>query len=465
MVGRISGTRLRALLGQERSEQPTYLWVADGVRAAVADGRVLPGMRLPSERELAPALGVSRTTVTRAYGVLVERGYARAEHGSGTRVTLPGGAAAGGGEPLADEPIDPDTANFMQAAPPATPGLQAAFERALEQLPRYTAGRGYFPYGIPPLREAIAQRYRDRGVATTADQIVVTTGATAAASLALTSLTPRGVRVSLDSPGYPNTVAAVRAIGRRPVAVPAAGGEFDAEEFEQISKQAPACLTVVDFKNPTGLLLDDADRDRLAHIWRSQSTLAVVDETLCETWLEKRPDVLPMAAHHDAVITVGSASKTHWGGLRLGWVRAPRQHVRPLAVARRTTDLGSSVLDQLALAEMLTEQPGLHSDTRAALIESRDLLMDFGQQRGWQAQRPSGGLSIWWRLPTPRSRQLVAAAAREGVGLLSGAAFAASGNGLDGFMRTPFALRPHEIRELLPALDCAVQTCGLSGSR
>lgn len=462
MAARVSGARLGAILGDERDSSPAYLWLADGIRAAVADGRVLHGTRLPSERELAPALGVSRTTVTRAYGVLAERGYASARHGSGTTVTLPGGPAQGGREPLADKPIEPGMMDLTQAAPVAAPGLQAAFERALDALPSFTSGRGYFPHGIPVLREAIAQRYRDRGVPTSADQIVVTTGASAAVGPVLTALTPTRGKVALESPGYPNTVAAVRGTGRRPVAVPAGVTGPDVEAFDNVLAGVGAALVVLDYQNPTGALASDEDRQRLAAVWRRRNTVGVVDECHCETWLDQLPTVLPMAAHHPAAITIGSASKTYWGGLRLGWIRAPRELVQAVAAARRSFDLGSAVMEQLALAELMTAQPGLHDDTRQEMRRTRDLLLEFGTELGWQCRPPSGGLSIWWRLPAPRSNQLVAAAAQEGLALLSGSAFAVDGRGLESFIRTPYTLRTQEVQQVLPVLRRAAQMTGLA---
>ena len=457
---RISASRLGSLLGDDRGDGPAYLWIADGIRAAVADGRVMHGMRLPGERELAPALAVSRTTITKAYSVLAERGYAQAKQGSGTTVVLPGGRPdEGDAEPLDDRPADPRLLNLVQAAPPATPGLQAAFETALEQLPRFTTGRGYYSLGIPELREAIAQRFVDRGVATSADQIVVTAGASSAVGIVLTALTEPRAAVVLESPGYPNTVQAVRGTGRRPVGVPVG----DLAAHDEALARAKTCLVVLDFQNPTGGLADDEHRAQLARIWTRRGTTPIIDETLVETWLDDEPQVRPMAAHHPGAITIGSASKTHWGGMRLGWIRAPRHLVGALSAARRSFDLGSPVLEQLALDELLRTRPGLHPEMRRMLRGSRDRLWEFGIGCGWEATRPHGGLSIWWRLPRPRGAALATAAEREGLLMLPGAAFAVDGRGLDSFLRTPFTLRPEDIDRVLPALRAAAERTGLSG--
>lgn len=454
---RISATRLSGLLGDDRGEGPAYQWIADGIRAAVADGRVLHGMRLPGERELAPALQVSRTTVTKAYAVLAERGFAQARQGSGTRIVLPGGPAEGGAEPLDDRPSDPRLLNLVQAAPPAAPGLQAAFEAGVEQLPRFTSGRGYYSLGIPELREAVAGRFVERGVPTSADQIVVTAGASSAVGIALTALTDARCAVALESPGYPNTVQAVKGTGRRVVGVPVG----DLAALDGALARARASLHVLDFQNPTGQLVGEEDRARLARLWRRRGTVAIVDETLVDTWLEREPQVRPMAAHHPDVVTIGSASKTHWGGLRLGWIRAPRHLIGALSAARRSFDLGSPVLEQLALAHLLQTRPGLHPEMRRTLLEGRDRLWEFGIGCGWQCVRPTGGLGLWWRLPKARGVALVTAAEREGLLMLPGSAFAVDGRGLDNYLRTPFTLRPDELDRVLPALHRAATASDL----
>ncbi|NHN56923.1 PLP-dependent aminotransferase family protein [Calidifontibacter sp. DB0510] len=462
MTTRLSGRRLAELLGPADVSVPRYRSLADGIRSLVWDARVLDGTRLPSERELVVALGVSRTTVTKAYGELIDAGYAVARRGSGTVVSVPGGPAAGGGEPIGPAG-DPGAVphDLICASPAPVPGVAAAVRTAAEQLPRFACDAGYFAEGLPELRQAIADRYAERGVPTTPDQILVTGGAQAAAALLMQGAVARG-RVLLETPGYPNSVAAVRNAGHRVVSVPATERP-DFEEIERLaaSGAVSAMLVVADFQNPTGRLLNDADRERLTRIWRRHDVLGIVDETLCETWLDERPEVSPVAAFDGDVVTIGSASKTYWGGLRMGWIRTTPRRVAALSTARRALDLAPPVIDQLTLVELLCSQPTVPPEARAQYTASRDLLLEFGRSLGWSATTPGGGLAVWWTLPAARSTALVAAGRRRGVALHSGSAFAVDGRGLDRYVRTPFALAPDRLATALPPLREAAIEVGI----
>ncbi|AKT51070.1 MocR-like transcription factor YczR [Arsenicicoccus sp. oral taxon 190] len=447
---RLSPHRLAQLLGPAGRGVPAYRWLADGIRLLVADGRVLPDTTLPSERALTAQLGVSRTTVARAYADLVERGYAEARQGSGTRTRLPGPPAPAGEEPFgpvgrvlgADHP--PGVADLTATVPPAAPGLVAAFERASAQLPRYLAGSGYHPAGLPELREALAERYESRGVPTRPDQIIVTSGALAGVAAVLRALAAPGDRVVVESPTYPNSIAALHRQGARPVAVPMAEDGFDVEGIVAAAAAgARATLLIPDFHNPTGHLLGDDGRAALTRGHARAGVPLLVDETLQDMALDAPRLPLPTAAH-GPTITVGSCSKSHWGGLRLGWVRADGRLPAAIQQARLSLDLGAPVLEQLALADLL-RHPRPDSERRAALVRRRDHLhaLVTAALPGWETQVPRGGLSLWWRLPRPRSSALVAAAARRGVRLASGPAFSPDGTGLEGYLRTPFT-QPEE---------------------
>src|SRR5690242_4077058 len=209
-----SAPRLAALVGDLRSARPPrYASLADRVRLLVADGRVPLGARLPAERELAAALGVSRATVTAAYARLREDGWAAARQGSGTYAVLPAGAPAGGSwlpGPAADGVLD-----LVHAAPAAPPEVPAAFAAALAELPRHLPGHGYHPGGLPELRARIAERYTARGLPTAPEEVLVTTGALAGVSLALSLVLGPGRPLLVEQPTYPNALDAARGLGAR----------------------------------------------------------------------------------------------------------------------------------------------------------------------------------------------------------------------------------------------------------
>ncbi|WP_158607699.1 PLP-dependent aminotransferase family protein [Flexivirga caeni] len=444
MDRRISARRLGELLDDRGAGRPAYQWLADGVRQLVADGRLLHDTRLPSERELVGELGVSRTTVTRAYGVLRDRGFASARQGSGTVVQVPGGPVAGGGEPLPTgpvQPIDVDAIDLTCSAPPAAPGLASAYARAVERMPSFVAGAGYFPLGISELREAIADRFVARGVPTDPDQVIVTTGALAALAAVFRAVLRRGDPVVVESPTYPNALSTLQHAGARVVGAPLIPADRDEVTAVHRRVGARMMLAMPDFHNPTGLVWSESDRDRVARVWREAGAIGLVDETMSETWLDAEPDVRPMAAHAPDCVTVGSASKTLWGGLRIGWIRAPHALIGAIARARTSLDLGAPVLEQLVVADQLERGGGLSAESRRRLIAARAALLRLGERcPGWEVDTPSGGLNLWWRLPQPRSTALVAVAERHGVLLAPGSLFAVDGAGLEARVRTPYAV-------------------------
>ena len=450
----ISAPRLATLLGPATERSPAYLGLADSLRLLIADGRIPPGTRLPSERELTGALDVSRTTVTRAYAVLKERGYLSSRRGSGSEAALPyrqrREIAAGLNPGL-------DTAGSIDltcAAMPAPAGLASAYRDAVEELPCYTGGAGYHPLGLPDLREAIAARYRERGLPTTADEVMVTSGALAAIALAGRALLGTGDRVLMESPTYPNAIATLRQTGARPVSLPLDPSGWDDDAVAAAVRQtAPrAALLIPDFHNPTGALMPSGQRASIARVLGRARTVPVIDETLAE--LARDPAGAmpePFAAHLPRSVTVGSASKTFWGGLRIGWVRAPGGLMPALLQQRLMLDLGAPVVEQLALRRLLAGREALVAERRTSLLVSRGALVQALADRlpDWRVTVPGGGLSLWCELPDALSTAVTVAAEAEGLVLASGPQFAVEG-GLERWLRLPFT-HPPEV--LVDAVD------------
>ena len=181
-----------ATLTGDFSRSPAYVGLADALRELIGDGRIGYGTRLPSERDLTAALGVSRTTVTRAYAVLRESGYAEARHGSGTFTRLPGGPTRALDRALWPTDVTPGHIDLVCAAATAPPGIAAAYADAAASLPAHLGGHGYYPAGLPDLQAAIAASYDARGLPTTPDQIIVTAGALAATAVIGTASPVRG---------------------------------------------------------------------------------------------------------------------------------------------------------------------------------------------------------------------------------------------------------------------------------
>jgi len=149
---------------QEPSRTPLWRQLADALRLLILDGRLALDTRLPGERELALTLAVSRTTVSSALAHLRDEGYLESRHGSGSRVILP------------DSRTPPTRANasaaldLSTAALGAGPEIHQAYTHALTAITQHLTQTGYDQLGLLGLREAIAARYRARGLPTRAEE-------------------------------------------------------------------------------------------------------------------------------------------------------------------------------------------------------------------------------------------------------------------------------------------------------
>lgn len=428
---RMSARALARLLGSWHDGGPAYAALSGGIRRALLAGTLPLGTRLPSERELADVLGVSRTTTTAAYGALRDEGFAVSRQGSGTVTTLPHGPSRHDPQAVLDPNRSDALVDLTMAAPSAPSALHDAFAAALASLPEHLAGRGYELVGVPALRAAVAARTSARGMSTDPAQVLVTGGAQQALTLLLSELVGPGDRVVVEHPTYPNAIAAIRAAGARPVPVPHGPDGLDVDLLESTVQQvAPRLVYLVpDHHNPTGVSLSPAARERVRAIARRYRTVVVADETLAELTIDGEPAV-PLAQDDERVVTLGSASKSFWGGLRIGWLRAHPDLVMRLAVARRHVDLGTAVLEQLVVAELLARADEILPARRGELGRRRDALCDLVARHlpGWRVDRPAGGLSLWADLGAPVSTVLASAALERGVVVAPGPDFGVDGS-------------------------------------
>jgi DNA-binding transcriptional MocR family regulator len=448
-VRSINGVRLARLLGDWSARGhsgPAYARLATAVRLLVLDGRLALTTRLPGERELAAALGISRTTVTSAYDLLRAAGYAASRHGSGTWTTLPA-SRCGDTSAAPWAPAEPEGAHLLDlahAAPEAPAhALREAYDAALDQLPRYLPGHGYELYGLPELRTVVSERFTSRGLPTTPDQILVTAGAQHAFSLVLALAISPGDRVLVDHPTYPNALDAVRRASARLVPVALTDEGWDVEATAAALRQTAPRLAylVPDFHNPTGLLATVDERSALARQLATSRTLTVVDETLVELGLDGGDQPPPFASYAPGsqVVTIGTVSKSFWGGLRVGWLRADRATVQRLAAVRATIDNASPILEQLAVAFLLGHADEVLPARRDDLRLRRDAFLAALAQHvpQWTVRVPAGGLVLWCDLGAPMSSALIGAAERHGLRLAAGPRFGVDG-AFERRVRLPF---------------------------
>ncbi|MBO1269700.1 MocR-like transcription factor YczR [Arthrobacter cavernae] len=463
MSASLNPTALARLLGPwNTGASPAYRELADVVRLLILDGRIPLDVALPSERALAETLGMSRTTVTAAYAGLREQGFLSGGQGSRGRTGIPHRTipVSVPGIALPDGILD-----LAYASLPATGEVvHRAFADALADLPALLPGFGYDAVGIPALREAIAERYTAAGVPTTAEQILVTSGAQHALNIVLRTLAGRQQKVLVDHPTYPNALDAIRASGSRilPVPLPPAGPGAENAGWDldtmvaTLQQQRPAMAYLVpDFHNPTGRLMSDLQRRRLVRAAESSGTVLVVDETLRALNLDGG-STSPLAAFSPAVVSIGSLSKSHWAGLRTGWIRADGDMLSRFIATRTTMDLGGPVVEQLAAARLVGSFEEPLGARLSTLRENRAALLELLAEHlpDWQPEQPRGGLTAWCRLPTPSSTALTVIAPDFGIRLAAGPRFGAGG-AFEQYLRVPFTLPPEQLETAVRALSAA----------
>ncbi|WP_262282476.1 PLP-dependent aminotransferase family protein [Micromonospora sp. MA102] len=463
MTSQVRGVQLARLLGQwhalpGRRRSPDYAALAAAVRGLLADGRLPLGVRLPAERDLAEALRISRTTVTAAYRELRETGHLASRRGAGSWTMLPGThrvASTGLWTPLDDR----DMIDLGVAALSAPAQLVPAARAAAEDLPRYLGGAGYHPTGIIELREAVARGYTERGLPTSPEQIMVTSGTQHALDLVLRLALSPGGGVLVESPTYPNALAALSARRARITThgLAADGDGWDADLLLGSIRQTRPRLAYVipEFHNPTGHLMATDLRERLVGAAHAAGTDLVVDESFVDLPLDGTPLPPPVATfdRHSRVISIGGMSKPYWGGLRIGWVRASAPQVQRLAAARVGVDMASPVLDQLVAVHLLAQGPGIVADRRIQLAAQRDALVKAMADRlpDWRVTVPRGGVTLWVELDGPISSALARAAEEVGVRLAPGPRFGLDGT-LERFLRLPFTLPAADLVEAVGRL-------------
>ncbi len=450
----VSASRVATLLGPfDRS--PAYRGLAEGLRVLITDGRVPVGVRLPSERELTDALAVSRTTVTRAYAELRDHGFLVSRQGSGSIASLPASRGHRGDHLLPPGDLPEDKIDLTCAAPVPGPGVLGAYERAVTDLPAYLGGTGYYPSGLPILREAVAASYAARGLPTTPEQVLVVPGALAGVAIAARALLGTGDRAVTESPTYPNAIATLTHSGARVIGVDVPRNHADTEALTTTLRQVVprVAYLIPDFHNPTGTLMGDEGRADVADALSRTRTTAIIDESMIALALDGQQMPRPFASYLQDTVSVGSLSKPFWGGLRIGWIRVPTDRMDAFFKARLSLDLGAPLLEQLVATDLLRDGGDLLEHRREQLRASRDAALAAVAQHlpDWRVGRPTGGLNLWCELPEAMSSALVARAERHDVLLAAGPSFAPEG-GLDRFLRIPYTQPAHVLTDAIDRL-------------
>ncbi|OKI02158.1 GntR family transcriptional regulator [Streptomyces sp. CB02923] len=440
---------------------PLYLLLAARLRRLVDEGELLPGTALPPDRVLAATLAVGRGTVVAAYDQLRQEGRITRRQGSGTRVagpprTAPQESTAAPVFLHLLEPRDDDVILLACAAPTAPPPvLLTAYERALARLAAVEDDIGYHPTGHPRLRRAVARHYARRGVPTDPGHVLITNGGQQALSLLARAFAQPGGTVLVEAPTYPGALEAFREQAVHLRALPVGLDGFEAA-VRSSPRRPDLAYLVSTHHNPTGAVLSPLARRRLAAAAADADVPLVDDEVLSALAFPGHQTPPPLAAFGGTVISVGSLSKSVWGGLRIGWIRAARPVIDRLARLRAVHDLGGNVPAQLAAAELL---PHLEAHVQAMSAGRRarhdHLRAQLARQLPeWQAPPVPGGHTVWVRLPHGDGDSFAQSALRHGVVVLPGRGLDASG-GSKEYLRLHFLAAPGTLTEAVRRLASA----------
>jgi len=469
----VAGTALVQALGEwTKGEGPRYLRLAGALRSAIERGQMPPGARLPAERVLTRLLAVSRTTVVGAYDALRQEGLLESRQGSGTRVARWRGSALESDETARDSlwrrrfvlraMVGKTTADveFLGAHLPGLPDFfKAAMDEAEGDLRSLVAEHGYFPLGLPALRRAIAAYFKESGLLTSEEEVLVTGGAQQAISLVANVFVDPGKVVLMEDPTYLGAIDAFASFGARPtgIAVGPTGIRVDLLRAAMARTVPRVVYVVATCHNPTGTVMPEEHRRDIARDIDGTNTLLVEDMTLADFCLDGDPP-RPIAAFARGgnVLTVGSLSKLFWGGLRVGWIRGPQALIARLAEAKVVSDLGGSILSQAVAARVLDRAGEVVRLRRRQVRPRRDLLARLLGQHlpSWSWSKPAGGLSLWVRLPSANASELAPVALRHGVAIVPGTVHSPEGQHAD-CLRLPFVAEPEVLRDGVERLSRA----------
>ncbi|MFY9934034.1 MAG: PLP-dependent aminotransferase family protein [Streptosporangiaceae bacterium] len=371
-----SGLSPGLLVRLDRSaSEPLRAQLEASLREAIRAGRLRAGERLPSSRELARELGVSRGMVQECFGQLLAEGYLTSRTGSATRVAGISGQQTGerhvagpatvwppAPAPPRQAPEPPLIADFQPGVPDLSSFPRTDWAWAVKQACTEAADSdlGYGdPHGSPVLREVLAGYLRRvRAAAVSPAQMIISTGFAQGINLVLRALARQGgvTCVAFEDPGYGSaqadeTIRATLAMGLHVAYVPV--DEEGLVVSELAASGAQAVVVTPAHQSPTGVVLSPARRHALTD-WARHGGYVIEDDYDSEFRYDKEPVGALQGLAPDQVFLLGTASKALAPAVRLGWVHAPAPLAAAVADEKEMSDRGSCTLDQLALATLLT---------------------------------------------------------------------------------------------------------------
>ena len=425
-----------------------YGQLVDELERAIETGDLKDGERLPSERQLAAQLGLSRTTVVSSYRELESRGLVRSHVGRGTFVCASSEAIdvpfawrgkvsaetaylnnSSAAYDLLRHSTNPDLISFASLMPALECFPVNEYRRALEQAIKShsTEVFGVGPTeGQPKLRRLLARR-----LCVKPEQVLIVSGAQQGLDLVARCLLDPGDAVIVDRPGYVGAIQNFRAAGAKLIGWDVMRSDLGELE-DLILRYRPKIICInPTFQNPTGRTLPLTERQELLALAARYRVPVVEDDPYRDTALAVTPPpTLFQLDTSNTVISLGTFSKTLAPGLRLGWLLASEYVVDQLALIKQRQTLFNGGLEQLALAELL-ENGTYDSHLLRLQVEHRERwnvmkrsLEQYMPARSLALSFPQGGLHFWCRLQNGvESRELCRLSLSKGVAVASGEVF------------------------------------------
>lgn len=461
----------------KHSKTPVYKQIVLHFENRIVEGDLLPGAKLPPERELAVMLGVNRSTVHTAYEELRSAGLIKSVQGRGTQVSedLWGVTPrlspnwrqyTSGGLFLPNQPVAERVRQLMRnerfinlAGSELSEDLLpvALFERLLRQVSLSETLQYGEPGGTRSLREAVSKHLLEtRRIDADPDQILITSGVQQAFNLIIQCLLAPGDAVALERPSFFYSRTIFTASGLKLLPIPMDEHGIVPGAVPELHERHPLRMIFVNptYQHPTGTTLSLERRLRLLAIAEELRIPIIEDDPYSQLTFRDSPAPPPslMALHQggDFVIYLGTFSKEAAPGIRIGWLVAPKPVIKRLALAKEQMDFSTS-----SIAQQLTESY-LTSGERLSHLERVKSALTLRKTAMLQALdnhlpglgtwiRPQGGYYIWGKLHMPLQDQAFAEACiRNEVLLFPGTVYGAAPN----HVRLAFARsNPEQIEE------------------
>ncbi|AQQ54648.1 aminotransferase-like domain-containing protein [Planococcus lenghuensis] len=422
--------------------------LVDLVKGKISDGEWAIGSMIPSQRDLAKRCGMNRSTVVAALDELKADGLLRTITGKGTIVANNSWTLRDEGVPLnwisgllhrgtetaervqmdetGNKLIRLDRDELVRTMFPAR-DMQVIMRGVLADWQGTSAGG---PNGDPVLRKAICNHLKEKGIQTSPESVLVTSGATQALHLITTALVRPGEMLITEDPSPLSRSAGLRDAGMRLVRLPVDEAGLRPESLPPYEKRRAVLYAMPAFQNPTGSLMPEERRAELIRLGQREQISIIEDDSFGDLWIDSPPPLsLKTRDTFGNVLYIGSLSQVLGPDFRIGWTVGPKAVIDRLAAVKAEMDGGTSLLQQLAAAKWLaSELHGQHLDyLRRQLRLRREVALEALEEHltgraVWT--EPAGGYYIWVRVnPDSQDRLLFQKAQAKGIAVSPGNGF------------------------------------------